>query len=125
MVGATRTRIQTSSPLDRDPSLVDSMKNLDLSFAIVSETWLIDGPVTDGVKEELNQGYGLDLLTQNRRTTQGRNTGGGVAIVFRKKDIMLRTYRFKKNSCELVAATGKLKGSSRPLFIIGAYIPPA
>ena len=104
--------------------LTEFFEENDLALAVISETWLIEGPILEDLKQELSNGYGLHIIYTNRRAKKGRNTGGGVCIVFRKSQICLKQYAFSRDGCEFIAAKGKLKGDTRTFFVIGTYIPP-
>lgn len=105
-------------------SLAEYFEELDLTFAIISETWLVEGAILEHVKQELNNGHGLQIIYTNRRTKRGRNTGGGICIIYRRSLINFKQYTFAREGCELVVAKGKLKGDTRSLFVLGTYIPP-
>ena len=96
----------------------------DLAFAAVSETWFVEVPTFDNVINELKHRSGLHAICANRKSSQGRNTGGGVAIIYRKKLISLKTYPFRRDGCEVVITRGRLPHNFRQVFIIAIYLPP-
>ena len=104
--------------------LADNFEEREWTFAIITETWLVDGPVYETVKDDLNLGRGIGLLCQNRKASNGRNTGGGVAVAYKNGKISVKSYPFKKSRCEIVIAKAKIPEISRPIFIIGVYMPP-
>ena len=93
-------------------SLAEFFEEEDWSFAMLTETWLIDGPVCEGTKEELGNQHGIELITLNRREKAGRNTGGGVALAYKKSKITLTNYPARKNGCEFLIAKGRFGGLS-------------
>ena len=106
-------------------SLIENFSEYDWSFAVVSETWFVEGPKFEETIRELSLGHGLDAICQNRNPKQGLNTGGGVAILWRKSKIRLKVFTVRKNGCEVVTAKGKIADCNRSIYIIGIYIPPA
>ena len=71
-------------------SLLDCFIELDADLAILTETWLTDGPTLDEDIEDLREGSGLGLLTRNREPG-ARGAHGGVAIAFRISSCTLQT----------------------------------
>ena len=101
-------------------SVGDSFTELDLSFMIITETWLWDGPSLDRAKDYLTNGNKIEFLHKGRGSR-----GGGLAILSRKSKIVLREYKTKTKGHEILIARGKIQNNSRPLFIIAAYIKPS
>ena len=88
-------------------SLVEIFKERDLAFAVVTESWLVDGHLCDQVTEELELGHGISSICQNRKNTSGRNTGGGVAIMAKKNILSLKNYPVKRNGCEIAVGQSR------------------
>ena len=105
-------------------SLTEYFEEKDLSFAIISESWLVEGHIHEEVKNELKHGFGLELIYTNRRPKNGRNTGGGICIVYRPRSIVLKKLTFARDGCEVIAGKGKLKQDGRTIVVIGVHIPP-
>ena len=91
---------------------------------MITETWYVDGPVFQSSITDLEAGHGLGAVCHNRKDKSERNTGGGVALIFRKVKAAFKPYPIKRNGCELLAVKGKLADCSKHLFVIAAYIPP-
>ena len=105
-------------------SLIEHFNDLDLAFTIVSETWFIDGPVYTDAVNELDFGHNIKSICVNRKEKRGRNTGGGIAILFKPNKINLVPFPIRRSGCEIVAAKGKIPQVHHPFYIIGLYIPP-
>ena len=108
-------------------SAVDCINEHDLSFMIVSETWLTQSPDLDIMTNDLKHRDGLEILVKSRKKkiNSNRNPGGGLAIIFRKSLITLLPIRVKTNGFEIIAARGRIPNNSRPVFILGVYLPPS
>ena len=52
--------------------------DLDLSFALVNETWIREGRSSSRGKSEIETGLGLRIIQKNRESQRG----GGVAIIY-------------------------------------------
>ena len=84
----------------------------------------MDGRDYEEAVTVLKHEHGIESICQNRKERTGQNSGGGVAILFRKSKITLKPFVFKKNNCEIVIAEGRFSDSRRSTYIIGVYIPP-
>ena len=106
-------------------SVYDLFEELDLSFALITETWMKTGRRTNEACDEIRNGQGLQIVYKNRdQCKTGSETGGGVAIIFDPRKISLKRYDLKKSAYEVVCATGKIKNEKRKVAIINVYIPP-
>ena len=77
---------------------------------LISETWLKNNTATDKLTIDIDSGDGLKLITKHRPKRKNRPsiTGGGVMIVYDTHKISPKEHLLKKNSFEIVAATGKM-----------------
>ena len=100
-------------------SLITYFEELELHFALVTETWMSEGDRYDRNAKKLEDRDNLEIIRKSRKTR-----GGGVAIVFDKKKIKLKYVKIKRNSFEVVAAVGRTTDDNRKLLIISAYYPP-
>ena len=107
-------------------SLLDCFSELEVDIAIVTETWLRDGPALTQDLRDLE--LGADVLTLTKNRDPHPTTGvchGGVAIIYKK-----RIGRFKEieidnpEKYEVLVSVGTLIGTSRKLVVVGAYLPP-
>ena len=89
--------INARSLVPKIDSLVENFEERGWAFAIVTETWFVQGPIYEQTILDLKMGHGIDAVCQNRRATAGRNTGGGAAIVAKRSKMSIKTYPFKKN----------------------------
>ena len=94
-------------------------------IAIVTETWLGDQGA-EVLGQELSGGSDLGLLTRNRPPNQNGVCYGGVAVVWKKGSCCLKKAVFKnKEGFEVLVATGSLRGHTRKLVVLAAYLPPS
>ena len=63
-------------------SLIDYFNELELSFALITESWLKDGPELVDSLQDLEMGEDLKIMHHNRKSRRGRTAGGGVALVY-------------------------------------------
>ena len=104
--------------------MMEAFSELDLSFMLVSESWLKQGPILQKCLIDLDHAENLSIIHKSRVTRRGRNSGGGVCIVFDKTKIALKEYPIKSGLSEIVAACGKVQNIQRKIVVISAYIPP-
>ena len=107
-------------------SLIDCFSELDVDISIITETWLKDSPQLDQDLADLEQGAGLSAILLNRAPNPTTGVShGGVAVIYKK-----RIGNFKRisvsnpNNFEVLPVIGSLRGSSRKIVVIAAYLPP-
>ena len=105
-------------------SAIDCFDELDLDFAVITESWLRDGPQLRKSIDDLKEGRDIDMLTMNRRTRSNKTAGGGIAILFNKNRLTFKEYKIKKGKSEVICATAKIVNTSRQLVVNGAYLKP-
>ena len=106
-------------------SFVDNFRELELTFATVSETWLCDGNNLELEVENLLLGQGLSLFTKNRPLGNATFAHGGVAIVARDVNTKLRVHNFTNpEDFEVLAVGGTMHQIRRKVYIVACYIPP-
>lgn len=106
-------------------SFIDCYKELDLTFGIITETWLADGVGLDRQSEDLLLGSGLVIHTLNRPPGNNGVCHGGVAIITRDSTTKSSIYKFPNpDSFEVLAVSASVSSIKRKFFVIGAYIPP-
>ena len=65
------------------------------------------------------------MVCTNRRAKKGRNTGGGIAVLYKKKiKVNMKKYTFACDGCEIAVARGRLHQDFRMTFVIGLYFLP-
>ena len=106
-------------------SFIDCMGELDASIAVITETWLADGPTLAGDLDDLLQGKGIGMITKNRKPSSNGVAHGGVAIAFRASTVRLQEIKVSNpESYEVIVAAGSIAGQPRKLIVIAAYLPP-
>ena len=103
-------------------SLYDSFEELDLSFAVVTETWFHQCPALEKLETDALHGNNLGAINYVRKVDGNKNRGGGVSIFFNKSKISFVKYNVKTSSREIVVARGKIVRNSRPFFVVAGYI---
>ena len=101
-------------------SLTDSIKELDLHFAVITETWLKTNRETAAELREIEDGESISIISKNRK---GR--GGGVAVAFNQNKISLKKYIIPGNKYEMVCGAGKTIDDVRKIAVFAVYIPPS
>ena len=107
------------SLLPKLSSLVENMQELDCEIAIATETWFQDGKQLDRALTDIESGYGYAVVKRNRRGARG----GGVAIVYKRGDIVMQEIKTCKDYV-VVAAIARRTGQRRKIATIAVYIPP-
>ena len=107
-------------------SLVDCYDELDVDIGIVTETWFRDGPDLDPALSDLDLGAGISSITLNREPNQQTGVAhGGVALLYKKKIGNFKKIDFPNpEKYEVLPVVGSLKGQSRKIVLVAAYIPP-
>ena len=101
-------------------SLIDIFDELQLSAAILTETWFRSGEELSRELEALKASDNIKMVARNRR---GRK-GGGVAVAFDSTMLNMKEFKFPNNVYELVCAVGNSSAGNRKIAIISLYIPP-
>ena len=105
-------------------SFIDCFNELDAQLAIVTETWFGDSPRLEQDLDDLLHATGIAMLTKNRAPVGGVSYGG-VAIAYRAASVQLQDLRYPNPDCfETIMAAGSMRGHSRKLVVIVAYMPP-
>ena len=106
-------------------SLIDCFSNLDLSYAVITETWFTEGEKLELESENLLLGHDLNSLTLSRPPVNAGYSHGGVAIIYKNADIVAKRVDFPNpDAFEVLAAQFTLRGLKRKLFVVAAYMPP-
>ena len=94
-------------------------------IAVITETWLRDGPELDDLKQDLAQGSGLGMITKNRRPCPNEVSYRGVAILWQEGQCRLKEYKIKNTEYfEVLVCAGTLKGHSRKICVMAYYLTP-
>ena len=105
-------------------SLSEHFDELDICFAIITETWFHAGPAMEELVESTEYMQNMCLLNRMRRKTGTSNPGGGVSIAYDKNKIKMKEYSIKRKNYEILCGRGKFINNTRPVFVLGVYIPP-
>ena len=100
-------------------SVNDYFDSTNMKFGIFTETWTNDENIGK-IKEELENGVGLDIIVKNRKTR-----GGGVAVVFKKSEICFKKHTFFTGTYEFLAVKARLAASNKMLYVFALYYPPS
>ena len=107
------------------PSFIACFMNLTLCLAVVTETWFASGNRLELESENLLLGHGLSMKCLNRQPTINGLSHGGVAIIYRDSWARGKIYSFNNpESFEVLPLRLDFADVNRPMFVIGAYIPP-
>ena len=107
------------------PSLIDYFRELDLTFAVVTETWFATGKNLEIESENLLLGSGIKLTTRNRTLVNGL-AHGGVAVLSRDATTTIKTCNYDNfDNYEVLPVEAKVQGLEKKVFIIATYIPPS
>ena len=106
-------------------SLIDCVDEMEAGFAVVTETWLADGPTLQDDTQDLELGVGLSIIHKNMKACANGVTYGGVVIIYRKDTCNFKEIKFENRAnFEVVVAVGAMQGHARKLAVVGCYIPP-
>ena len=99
---------------------------MQLDFAMITESWLKDGQVLDRDVIDLEWGTDLKIIYKNRPKTPAgrRKVGGGVSIIYSKSRCNLRERSIRGNKFELVLAVGRVGKLDRQVAIFCIYLEP-
>lgn len=106
-------------------SLIDSIRELEASFAVVTETWFSEDSRLELEAENLLLGSGISMLTKNRELTDRGIAHGGVAILARDNVTKMKVFDFgNPEKFEVLPVVASLHGLKRKIFFVCCYIPP-
>ena len=105
-------------------SLLDYFEELDLSMAIVAESWLKPGEKLEEDIIDLEFGESISVLHKSRPTRRGKNAGGGIAVLYNNNKMSLKPVNIGAGKAEIIAAAGSITGIRRKVVVIGMYVRP-
>ena len=118
----------TRSLCPKITSLIDCITETDTKIAFVTETWLKDGQELEEDVADLSAGAGLGLLARNRNVPAANGvTYGGVAVLWREDCCNFKEVRIpglQLEDLELLICAGAMRGHTRKVCLIAAYLPP-
>ena len=104
-------------------SLADYFTETEMSVAVVSETWFYKCEALQQllIRAEHKDGLGMINNFRSKRKTNA-NPGGGISIIYKKSMLELKPVPVNVKGQEICLAEGKLRGQSRPIYIVGCYL---
>ena len=106
-------------------SFIDSFKELELSLAIVTETWLRDDKLLEDDIEELLLCHNIKALVKSRAPNNLGVSHGGVGVFVRGSDTKIRELPFPNPECfKVLPAEIKVENVSRTIYVVAVYLPP-
>ena len=100
-------------------SLTTAFAELDLSFMMITETWIRNAKETERNIKDYADAESIGLVCKNRPTR-----GGGVCVAFDSRKCKLQRFPLPTSNFEVVCAAGKVSGFSRKLAVLVVYVPP-
>ena len=92
---------------------VEHFKELEISIAFLTETWLCDSTELTNDIADLEIETGYSMLCRNRPQNDRGYSAGGVAIAFKKSSIQLKEIQMPGNEYEILFSVGTLPKFSR------------
>ena len=106
-------------------SLIDCMEEMDAAIAVVTETWLADGPSLESDIADLTAGAGIGLVCRNRRPNLQGVAHGGVAVAFKTELCAMKEVQLHNpEDFEILVTAASLPGYSRKFITVACYLPP-
>ena len=106
-------------------SLIDAFENLDLTFAVITETWFTNGSKLQLESENRLLGHGLNNIVRNRPAGRAGFSHGGVAVIYNNSSASATTFNYPNpEQFEVLPCVLSLRGIKRKFVVIGVYIPP-
>lgn len=126
MIGFNLINTNARSLHPKVPSLLRNFSELELSMAIITETWFSQGERLEKDSEDLLLGSGLAIKTRNRQPGRAGFSHGGVAIVMKDSISKMKVVEPVPNAEEFEVLTicSPVSGQKRRLYVIAVYIPP-
>ena len=117
------------SLLPKIDSLIDYFDELSASFAVVCETWLVDGEKLGDDLLDLEESSDLRMIFKNRpakltKRYKKRTAGGGVCILYDKNKVSIVEKKFPGNKFEIVCGIASVPSMKRKIAICGVYLRP-
>ena len=79
------------SILNKIESLGQNFDDLEIDFALVTETWLREGRAERKGIRDIEESLGLSMVQKGRRNRNGR----GVDVIYRDESVNFKRYNFK------------------------------
>ena len=106
-------------------SLVDAFQDLDITYAVVTETWFSEGDKLKEEAENLLLGKGLGAVTLSRPPGNAGFSHGGVAFIYKDSVAKVKKYDFPNPDLfEVLCCQMTVHTIKRKFFVISVYMPP-
>lgn len=106
-------------------SLVDGMRELEATFAVVTETWFSADSRLELETENLLLGSGISVITRNRGLNDRGLAHGGVVLPAKDSLTKMKEYAFPNpESFEVLPVIASVDGMHRKNIFVCCYIPP-
>ena len=103
-------------------SFLDMMRELELNFAAVTETWFKGGAAPAQEISDIHQASGIKIIQKHRRANK---RGGGVALAFRSSSCNFKERKIKGvGTFEVLCVSGTVGSIKRKIVVFVVYIPP-
>ena len=103
-------------------SIHDNIMNFEADICVVTETWLqSDNIQINRLLEDYQNKCDIAILRKDRQYQRG----GGVAFLYDRTKIDLRSVKTMNSEFELMAAIGRRRGQRKKILLIGVYVPPS
>ena len=106
-------------------SLIDCFEEMDGTLAVITETWLSDGPSLSEDIRDLANGAGLGMVCLNRPPNGRGISHGGVAVVHNQSACTLAKLEMPNpGNFEVLTTISNITGHARKLLTVACYLPP-
>ena len=85
---------------------------------------MADGDTLEEDRQYLLLGAGVSMLNKNRPPDTRGMPYGGVALFFKEDICNFKPVNICTNDFEILVAAGSMRGHTRKVVIVAAYIPP-
>ena len=100
-------------------SVIENVRELELSFIAVTETWLQSSRQTRQEISDLKDAEDITMICRNRP-----RRGGGVALIVDNKRADFKEIKIKNNRFELLCCQGTVGKMTRKVVVFVIYLPP-
>ena len=112
--------VNARSLIPKLESLNECQKELQTDVTILTETWTRSNDQINQILQDNEDITNFSMIRKDREV--GR--GGGVAISFDKRKLLMTRARLPQSKYEVVAAVGRRTGQRRKICVVAAYVPP-
>ena len=107
-------------------SLIDCFDEMSVDIAVVTETWFREGQELRQDLEDLELGAAISTIVRCREPNPTTGVAhGGVAILYKKRIGTFKEIKIDNpERYEVLPAVGTIKGTSRKMIVLAAYLPP-